>query len=382
MMRWFALGAFALAAWDLLVSRILGFAFLNPTPTQGRVIALTLLGVLLPLNVLLGVAVHRHRRTGKLPHTGGSQGWPRKRRRGAGFSTGGPLFYHQDALGSMTSLSDSSQSLESTYRYDAFGVQTQASGNQSNTYRYTGRAWDDADALNYHGARYYDPTIGRFLSQDPSGVEDGTNLYTYTGNNPVNFRDPSGYRREPDQDSTPADNSASLWNYITTTSEMPPTGGRDVVGGTTGGVDWGAWAQKCSVPWALFSVGIIATALGLYFTEHPLENMALQLIMRYDTQMIAFAAAMMGFAGTARSGIEATTMLGLARVMLNFMWIVAVNVIAPELGWFGAMEVTAGIITLAAPGAGQVRMAIIATSIILGLIGPMASGCIVPGVSL
>jgi hypothetical protein len=44
-----------------------------------------------------------------------------------------------------------------------------------------------------HRARYYNPTTGRFLSEDPAGFGgSGPNLYAYVGDNPVNFRDPTG----------------------------------------------------------------------------------------------------------------------------------------------------------------------------------------------
>jgi hypothetical protein len=42
-------------------------------------------------------------------------------------------------------------------------------------------------------ARYYNPTTGRFLSEDPIGFEgSGTNLYAYASENPLSFTDPSG----------------------------------------------------------------------------------------------------------------------------------------------------------------------------------------------
>ncbi|MCF6245636.1 MAG: RHS repeat-associated core domain-containing protein, partial [Sulfurovum sp.] len=57
---------------------------------------------------------------------------------------------------------------------------------------YTGREMD-ADDLYYYRARYYDPNTQRFLSLDPIGFEAGDfNFYRYVGNDPVNFRDPSG----------------------------------------------------------------------------------------------------------------------------------------------------------------------------------------------
>jgi len=43
-------------------------------------------------------------------------------------------------------------------------------------------------------ARYYKPSIGRFLSPDPIGYEGGINLYVYVENNPVNLKDPEGLK--------------------------------------------------------------------------------------------------------------------------------------------------------------------------------------------
>jgi RHS repeat-associated protein len=48
-------------------------------------------------------------------------------------------------------------------------------------------------SLYYHGARYYDPSAGRFLSEDPIGFKGGdTNFYRYVENNPVKHTDPKG----------------------------------------------------------------------------------------------------------------------------------------------------------------------------------------------
>ncbi|KAJ2973538.1 hypothetical protein NQ176_g6551 [Zarea fungicola] len=58
-------------------------------------------------------------------------------------------------------------------------------------YRFLGKERDET-GLYHFGARYYDPTIGRFISADPSGSVDGSNLYQYAHGNPVMLADPGG----------------------------------------------------------------------------------------------------------------------------------------------------------------------------------------------
>jgi RHS repeat-associated protein len=54
---------------------------------------------------------------------------------------------------------------------------------------------------SYYRARYYNPTTGRFLSEDPMGFAgSGTNLYAYASNNPMRFRDPFGTCNQDNQD--------------------------------------------------------------------------------------------------------------------------------------------------------------------------------------
>jgi RHS repeat-associated protein len=45
---------------------------------------------------------------------------------------------------------------------------------------------------SYYRARYYDPSPGRFLSEDPLGTDAGPNGYVFVGDAPVNFTDPLG----------------------------------------------------------------------------------------------------------------------------------------------------------------------------------------------
>jgi len=58
---------------------------------------------------------------------------------------------------------------------------------------YTGRSLDEETGLTHYRARWYDPAVGRFLSDDPSGVDGGSaNLYRSCGKNPRTNVDLSG----------------------------------------------------------------------------------------------------------------------------------------------------------------------------------------------
>ena len=76
--------------------------------------------------------------------------------------------------------------------YDDFGLPNRVS-NVGNRYLFTGREYDVETGNYYYRARYYEPNIGRFLQPDPIGYAGGLNLYTYCGNNPLNWVDPWGF---------------------------------------------------------------------------------------------------------------------------------------------------------------------------------------------
>ena len=84
-----------------------------------------------------------------------------------------------------------------TYDYDAFGNHIGSTGSVVNPYRYAGYRWDEETGLYYLNARYYLPSVGRFISRDAfHGFEDdpaSLNQYNYAHSNPVMFVDPSGY---------------------------------------------------------------------------------------------------------------------------------------------------------------------------------------------
>jgi RHS repeat-associated protein len=81
---------------------------------------------------------------------------------------------------------------ENTYTYDSFGNTTNSTGSVTNYFRYTAREFDSETGIYYYRSRYYDPSAGRFISEDPTRFDAGVNFYAYVKNNAPNFNDPSG----------------------------------------------------------------------------------------------------------------------------------------------------------------------------------------------
>jgi RHS repeat-associated protein len=100
---------------------------------------------------------------------------------------GDTSYYHADALGSIVKSTDAAGGVVWGTQYDAFG---NAPGFGAGAF--TGREWDEETGLYYYRARYYDPQIGRFISEDPIGFQAGVNFFSYVLNNPTNFTDPFG----------------------------------------------------------------------------------------------------------------------------------------------------------------------------------------------
>lgn len=101
-------------------------------------------------------------------------------------------YYEENGLGSVSSVTDSTAALATSYTYDVFGNATSSSAGLANPFQFTARDYDSETGLHYYRARYYDSTIGRFISEDPLRFGGDVDFYTYAANSPTNFIDPFG----------------------------------------------------------------------------------------------------------------------------------------------------------------------------------------------
>lgn len=96
-------------------------------------------------------------------------------------------------IGTLRTTSDSSGAYTANRVYTAFGEEIT---NNTDRYGYVGDWGYQSHAempYQHVGARYYDPSTGRFLQRDPIGIAGGLNVYAYVLNAPTIGIDPTGH---------------------------------------------------------------------------------------------------------------------------------------------------------------------------------------------
>jgi RHS repeat-associated protein len=129
-----------------------------------------------------------------------------------GSTTSNPAktYYHTDHHESVIDMTDSAGNVVQKSSYDEYGnLSAGSTPNTGEQFQYTGRRYDPETGLYYYRARYYAPSIGRFLQADPIGSKDDLNLYAYVYNDPMDRVDPSG------------NDSDAMGNYIPGTEQLP-----------------------------------------------------------------------------------------------------------------------------------------------------------------
>jgi len=107
---------------------------------------------------------------------------------------GAKYYYFRDGLGSIREMTDSGGTVQNSYNYGAWGEVRNQTSVTPNIYGYTGREFSE-DGLYFYRARYLEPSLGRFISEDSvMNIEKPLTIhkFLYGINSPLKFKDPFG----------------------------------------------------------------------------------------------------------------------------------------------------------------------------------------------
>jgi RHS repeat-associated protein len=196
--------------------------------------------------------------------------------------TGGNSYYYTvDYNQSVLVLTDQNQAKVAGYTYDPYGKttvtnHTTANIGDANPWRYA-TGYQDPNTGHYKlGARYYNPTQGRFTQVDPSGRE--VNKYAYARGNPVTYNDPSGLDSTTCVLSTIMAMGLTLIQSTPIPASMASGAATRLITGRTLAISsaWGNAAYQCGgydgppmevVPWDSMVGPTVCTPIGIYCVE-------------------------------------------------------------------------------------------------------------------
>jgi RHS repeat-associated protein len=104
------------------------------------------------------------------------------------------FYYHADAGGNVTVLTDTRQAVAARYRYDPYGNLLGLAGPMAelNLYRFSSKEFHSASGLYYYGYRFSEPSLQRWINRDPIRETAGVNVYLFVENSPANRLDALG----------------------------------------------------------------------------------------------------------------------------------------------------------------------------------------------
>lgn len=188
---------------------------------------------------------------------------------------------HSDHLGTPTKLTDSAKRVVWSATNRGFGegiynTDPDADGRKVDMpLRYPGQYFDKESGLHYNYFRYYDPTVGRYITSDPIGLAGGVNTYGYAGGNPLLYVDPWGLA--PDSDIKTIDPFVDPLRFI------------DELGGVGGGGSCRTFPARKSLWSSTKNKSAVENALG-HWNKHKSEFPELQNSKQYAERAHDFLA--------------------------------------------------------------------------------------------
>ena len=164
----------------------------------------------------------------------------------------------------MAALFDQNGASVETYRYTGFGIETTPTS-VINPWRYASKRFDPETGFIYFGRRYYARAIGRWVTTDPEGYQDGPNLYAYVHNNPLSKYDLYGLFEEAGWFSSYDDfKSHAKRSFFNTLSSPYFQGSLQAIGGICEA------SLGCT---AAIGTGFLGAPIGMLAVAHGLDHL-------------------------------------------------------------------------------------------------------------
>lgn len=230
---------------------------------------------------------------------------------------GEDYFFHADRMGSVMAVTDAAGDVVERYSYDPFGHPAiyNAMGAVSdrsaigNSRLFTGREYDGETGLYHYRLRTMNPELGRFHQYDPLYYADCMNLYTYVGNRPTYYIDPTGALSEQAR----GDISAGLDMFGTAhdlgTGVLLNNMGNTInAGNMTLSETMGVFNEMSRIESASTAVGVVLAPVSIILaTESAMDNYSSGNMTGY---YLDCASAYTGMTGLFGAGLSSLTALG------------------------------------------------------------------------
>jgi RHS repeat-associated protein len=176
-------------------------------------------------------------------------------------------YLHDDALGSIQSITSSNGTLRTTRAFGPFGATTEPLTDASSVpVGFTGQEHDPELGLINMRGRMYDPVLGQFLSPDPvmqMPFSQGFNRFAYTFNSPLNHTDPSGFESSDTTNGIDIGIGAAYMTGLVATLASSSAGGSAAATGATAAGSEVAGLGAPSILGTAASIGAPAVAIGM-----------------------------------------------------------------------------------------------------------------------